>query len=183
MAIKTFTSGEVLTAADTNTYLANSGLVYITQATIGSGVSSVTVSNAFSSTYDSYKVIVNGGVGSAAQAINLRLGASATGYYSVTPVFPYAGGAVTNNNVNNGVSWTFAGVSTTVDNNMIFDIIQPFATKVTSVTGSYINPSAGAIAGSFMGFHDNASSFSAFTLIVTGTMTGGTITVYGYRKA
>jgi hypothetical protein len=29
MAIKTFTTGEVLTAADTNTYLANSGLVYV----------------------------------------------------------------------------------------------------------------------------------------------------------
>jgi hypothetical protein len=27
MAIKTFTTGEVLTAADTNTYLANSGLI------------------------------------------------------------------------------------------------------------------------------------------------------------
>jgi hypothetical protein len=30
MAIKTFTTGEVLTASDTNTYLANSGLVFET---------------------------------------------------------------------------------------------------------------------------------------------------------
>jgi hypothetical protein len=30
MAIKTFTSGAVLTSADTNTYLNNGGLVYIT---------------------------------------------------------------------------------------------------------------------------------------------------------
>ncbi len=29
MAVKTFTTGEVLTAADTNTYLNNGGLVYI----------------------------------------------------------------------------------------------------------------------------------------------------------
>ena len=183
MAIKTFTTGEVLTASDTNTYLANSGLVYIKQQTIGTAVSSVTVTDACSADYDNYRVIVTGGVGSTAQAINLRLGASATGYYSVTPVFPYAGGAVTNNNVNNGVSWTFAGVSTTVNNNMIFDLMQPFATKVTTVTGSYLNPTAGAIAGGFYGFHDSASSFTAFTLIVGGTMTGGIIYVYGYRKA
>jgi hypothetical protein len=38
MAIKTFTTGEVLTASDTNTYLANSGLVYVKSQTIGSGV-------------------------------------------------------------------------------------------------------------------------------------------------
>jgi hypothetical protein len=29
MAIKTFTTGEVLTASDTNTYLANAGLVFV----------------------------------------------------------------------------------------------------------------------------------------------------------
>ena len=34
MAIKTFTTGEVLTAADTNTYLANSGLVYVASGTV-----------------------------------------------------------------------------------------------------------------------------------------------------
>ena len=81
MAIKTFTAGEVLNASDTNTYLANSGLVYIKQQTIGNLVPSVTVTDAFSADYDNYRVIVTGGVGSAAQAINLRLGASATGYY------------------------------------------------------------------------------------------------------
>ena len=34
MAIKTFTTGEVLTASDTNTYLANAGLVYITSTAV-----------------------------------------------------------------------------------------------------------------------------------------------------
>lgn len=52
MAIKTFTTGEVLTASDTNTYLANSGLVFVKSQTIGSAVTSVTVSDAFSATYD-----------------------------------------------------------------------------------------------------------------------------------
>ena len=60
MAVQTFTSGQVLTAADTNTYLANSGLVYVTSGTIGVAVSSVTVSSVFSSTYDSYKIVISG---------------------------------------------------------------------------------------------------------------------------
>jgi hypothetical protein len=178
MPVPVFTSGEILTAANMNQV----GLWLVKTQTIGSAVSSVTVSDAFSADYDNYRIIVSGGVGSTAQAIGLRLGANATGYYSVTPVFPYAGGAVTNNNVNNGVSWTFAGVSSTVNNNLIVDIMQPFSTKVTTITGTYIVPAAAGNAGGFHGFHDNASSFSAFTLIVGGTMTGGTIRVYGYRN-
>jgi hypothetical protein len=56
MAIKTFTTGEVLTASDTNTYLANAGLVYITSTAVSG--STVTVSNCFDSTYDWYKVVL-----------------------------------------------------------------------------------------------------------------------------
>ena len=53
MAVKTFTTGEVLTASDTNTYLANAGLVYITSTSVGTG-GSLTVSNCFSATYNNY---------------------------------------------------------------------------------------------------------------------------------
>jgi hypothetical protein len=74
MAIKTFTTGEVLTAADTNTYLANSGLVYVASTTVGTGVSSVTVSSAFNSTYDNYKIIYSGGVGSVTTTISMSKG-------------------------------------------------------------------------------------------------------------
>jgi hypothetical protein len=59
MAIKTFTAGSVLTASDTNTYLANSGLVYITTLSPSTG-STIQFTNAFSSTYKNYRVIVSG---------------------------------------------------------------------------------------------------------------------------
>jgi hypothetical protein len=39
MAVKTFTAGETATAADTNTYLANSGLVYVAGASFSGAVS------------------------------------------------------------------------------------------------------------------------------------------------
>ena len=51
MAVKTFSVGETLTASDTNTYLTNGGLVYITEGT-ASNTSAVDVNSVFSSTYD-----------------------------------------------------------------------------------------------------------------------------------
>ena len=59
MAIKTFTSGEVLTASDTNTYLNNGGLVYITQGALTSSTAALTFNNVFSSTYDNYRIVVD----------------------------------------------------------------------------------------------------------------------------
>ena len=42
MAIKTFTTGEVLTASDTNTYLNNGGLVFINQVSYTASTSTET---------------------------------------------------------------------------------------------------------------------------------------------
>ena len=83
MAIKTFTTGEVLTASDTNTYLANAGLVYVTSVTVGTGVTTVSVSSCFTSTYDSYEILYNNGVSSVTEVLYLQLsGITGTNYYS-----------------------------------------------------------------------------------------------------
>ena len=81
MAVKTFTT-EVLTSADTNTYLANSGLVYITSTTIGTGVSSVTLSSVFSATYDNYRVIYQIGDANTINALNITFNNSTGATYS-----------------------------------------------------------------------------------------------------
>jgi hypothetical protein len=63
--------------------------------------------------------------------------------------------------------------------NIDIDLFSPFLAKFTTVFGSY----AGTVAGSLSGYHGVATSYTAFTLSTAGnTMTGGTITVYGYRK-
>lgn len=54
MAIKTFTTGEVLTASDTNNFLANSGFQYINNGTF-SNAASVDVTG-FSSLFDFYQL-------------------------------------------------------------------------------------------------------------------------------
>lgn len=52
MAIKTFTTGEVLTVSDTNTYLNNGGLVYISAIT--TTAATVFLDGVFTSTYENY---------------------------------------------------------------------------------------------------------------------------------
>jgi len=183
MAIKTFTTGEVLTASDTNTYLANAGLVYVTSQTVGTAVSSVTISSAFSTTFDNYKIIYTGGVGSATQPIAFQFDGGTTAYYSSSPTALYTSSTAQSFGVNNQSSWQNAGVSTADNNFLDIDVLCPFLAKFSGISGVYINPTAGGYAGVTSGYHGSATSYTGFKLIVTGTLTGGTITVYGYRKA
>ena len=183
MAVKTFTT-EVLTSADTNTYLANSGLVYVGSSTIGSGVLTHTVSSAFNSTYDNYRIVIGGGVGSGLSSFTLKLGASTTGYYEIvnygsyaTPTVPLSAGAA------NGSSFSFVGYMGASYQQASFDLINPNKAQWTSLNGS--SWAAGTVAGMSCGVHQVATAYTDFTLGTNGgvTMTGGTVTVYGYRKA
>ena len=177
MAIKTFTTGEVLTASDTNTYLANSGLVFVSSTTIGTAVSSVTVSNCFSSTYTNYKIVAFGGIGSSLQAMSMTLTGSATSYYQILTYWAYAGGAASSAGVSNQAQWAYIGESG--DSNTIdIDVLGPNTAKYTQFAGNYI----GSVAGTIAGYHAQTTAYTGFTIATGGTMTGGTITVYGYRK-
>ena len=183
MAIKTFTAGAVLTAADTNTYLANSGLVYVTSATVGTAVASVTVPSAFSSTYDNYRIVFGGGVASSASGqLNLKLGSSTTGYYGVLQYALYAAGGNLVAQDNNAAAFSYMA---NINVNQVagsIDLLQPYLAKHTLVKdASWIASNA---CGTYCGIHQVATSYTDFTFIPNaGTLTGGTITVYGYRKA
>jgi len=183
MAVKTFTTGEVLTASDTNTYLANSGLVYVTSQTVGTAVSSVTVSNAFSSTYDNYKITYTSGVSSITQSLNLSLGSTTTNYFNATTYTVYSTGLVQSTN-NNGLvgSFVYAGAcDPNVGNQLFLDIFNPFLTKYTTFNGAFMVTDVSGVSG---GVQKSNTSFTSFTITPgAGTLTGGTITVYGYRKA
>lgn len=189
MAIKTFTTGEVLTAADTNTYLANGGLVYIKSQTVGTGVTSVNVTSAFNADYDAYRITYIGGTLNALTLIGLYMGAAAAanGYYGARPIVNVGTGAVTSATDNNVGQWQSFGVGSTTYANLIFDVIDPFAARRTQVFSPYweLNPGGSSFMGAYSGALDNTTSYTSFTLDPFGgnTMTGGTITVYGYRKA
>jgi hypothetical protein len=160
------------------------GLVLIKTQTIGSGVSSVTISDAFSSTYDNYKIILNGGVASASTSISLQLGSSTTGYYAGLIFLTYSTSSVTGAGTNNGGAFSYAGVGTTNSLAASIELLNPFNTKTTGITSQYIENGSPGSGGTYNGFHNSATSYTAFTLSSgVQTMTGGTIRVYGYRNS
>ena len=161
-------------------YLLNGGqgLTLVKKQVIGSAVSSVNVTGAFSATYENYKIVVSGGVGSGA-IISLRLGASTTGYFN-TLVFgnTWASPTATGASTNNGSLWNFIGYSDANQQFLNCDISQPFLSKYSFINGSYVSDTN---AGAVQGVHKVATSYTDFTLVpAAGTFTGGTIYVYGY---
>lgn len=192
MAIKTFAVGDVLTAADTNTYLANAGLVVVTpsgatngtvsgaKVTIGTTVSSVTVSGVFSSTYDAYRVVISGGVASATNVLQLTLGATATGYYYAGKGRTYAGVDV-NLGSQNTTNY-YAGEGSTNALTLDCTIISPNLAKNTQFSSTVSAARTDGYQLAIAGYLADTTQYTAFTLTAsTGTITGGTIMVYGYR--
>lgn len=182
MAVKTFTDNTGLPASDINTYLANSGLVYIKQQTIGTAVSSVTVSSAFSADYDNYVITCHGGASSAQGALGLQLGATVTGYYGNMIYSTHGSTAVLAVSDNNAVRFTHIGSANGDFISLNVNLLNPFVASKTVATG--VGTVYTTVNGSYNGWLNNSTSYTAFSLIPNaGTLTGGIITVYGYRKA
>jgi len=202
MAIKTFTTGEVLTASDTNTYLNNGGLVLISSGitvssaggtaatisngtvTIGSSNTSVTVSGAFSATYENYKIIFSGfaasTLGSAAYLkLNNSTGSTYFGnmIYNV-PTSSSIGGVSAANGTSNG--FFVCTTSTTGTNSFEAMINAPFLAVTSNCVGNF---SGRSYNGQFSTHDSNAASSTGFIFAPgSGNVSGGTIRVYGYRQ-
>ena len=150
--------------------------------TVGSGNTSVTVSNAFSSNFDNYRIVYSGGTASAVQAITMQMEGSTAGYYGNLFGASFQNTTTSANPIDNQSSWLYAGISSTINNHVCIDIFNPFLTKVTTINGTYIPTATNGFCGSIMGFHNSAASYTGFKLAVPGTISGGTIRVYGFRN-
>jgi hypothetical protein len=173
----TFTSGAVLTAAQMNSV----GLWLVKTQTIGAGVSSVAVTGAFSTDYENYKIIISGGTGSTTADILFNFTGSTANYYQAQIISTYATGAVTGSGSAATASWTVGYSSGSVINANV-DIQGPFLAKTTQF--GCARPTMSTLgSGVFVsGFHNVATSYTGFTLTPTGgTLTGGTIAIYGYK--
>ena len=181
MAVKTFTTGEVLTAADTNTYLNNGGLVYITSVTVGSAVASVTLTNVFSSTYDVYSIVLNNIDFSGLNDVRFNFDDAATNYNWSFMQMSYSSATITGYRAQTQANSVIGIGGTSNDTNLVLTVFGPnLAARTTySVhqnTDSYTNVGGGN--------QDATTQHTKFKISTSGTsMTGGTITVYGYRKA
>lgn len=156
------------------------GLRLIKKQTIGSAVASVSVTSAFSATYENYKILISGGVGSTINEIRFNLTGNTAGYYG-GPIFKPFNSTVVSGVANNNFAYWTTGFTTTQGMSHNVDLQNPFLTQPTTFTAnSVVNNTAGSVWIN-NGMHDSVSSFTGFTLSAsTGTFTGGTIYVYGY---
>ena len=78
---------------------------------------------------------------------------------------------------NNGSNFIYTGAVSSVGLNFAVQIFQPFLSTVTRIFNSFAEDTA---AGTTVGTLRNTTSYTDFTLSLSaGTMTGGTIRVYG----
>jgi hypothetical protein len=169
-------------AASSTVSNVSSGLVYIKSQTIGSAVSSVNVTSAFSSTYDHYKILIAGGTASQSAELNMTIGATVTNYHYQF-VFTAWNTSVSCDASKVGTKFAYVGSMNTTG--MIADItvLSPNLAANTRVYASGVGD-AGSYVGNSSGLLINTTQYTDFTITPNaGTMTGGTITVYGYRKA
>jgi hypothetical protein len=78
-------------------------------------------------------------------------------------------------------SLVYVGNATTSGIFANIEVVTPFdSAKNTFMSSGFNSPTE---AGPFIGQTADTVSYTAFTIISSSAMTGGTITVYGYRKA
>ena len=169
---------------------AASGLTLVKTQTIGSGVSSVSVSGAFSSTYDNYLIVLSGGVASLNNWLLLNFGSTTTGYYHVN-FYGDANSAGPSAFAGSNDSSMYFGAGSANSLNGQATIIAPNLAKRTNVYGTTMRTTTTSSKSrwlSYGGFENSDTQHTAFTLTAAdagdgnGTLTGGTIKVYGYQN-
>lgn len=186
MAVKTFTTGEVLTSANTNTYLANSGLVFVKQETFA-GVGNAPINDVFvNATYRNYRVLFYA-TRNTTSGITLRLRTGTTDDTNANYGNQYA----TFNNATlsaagqNLTAFNFNGTTDSQSLSVTFDIFNPNDTVNTLLSGQseqglFATASANSL---FWGRKADTTAYTGLNFIAsTGTISGN-IVVYGYRNA
>lgn len=156
-----------------------SALVLVKTQTIGSAVSSVTVSDAFSSTYDNYWVSITGGAASAALEFYLTFGAASTGYKFTQILSAFSNTLITAGSTAGSSIQAFRADPNGI--NVEFNVLSPNLAKITAVRGSSFD---NAQFNAPYGILNDTTAYTAFTITTgSGTLTGGTIRVYGYQNS
>jgi hypothetical protein len=182
MPVPDFSPGEVLTAAAMDSI----GLWLVKTQTVGTAVSSVTVTNAFSANYDNYRVIYSGGT-QTANDLSMKFGPTSvaghnTQYYSTLFYASNNPGAFALAQTTNAGDMAWVGGGSTTATWASFDVFSPNLARWSKVhTGMYQNGNA---IGLQTGEHRSTGQFTDLILVAGGGafMSGGIIRVYGYRN-
>jgi hypothetical protein len=160
------------------------GLVRISTTTATSG-SSLNITNAFSSTYNTYLVIIDdllyntgGGV------LRMTLGATATGYYWTRIGASYAAGTVSTDFGNNATSFTIGQGDNTNKGGASVIITNPNLAAVTGFNSLPFDPRTAEGSQTYQGFANNTTQYTDFTLTPGSSRTFANVSVkvYGYAQ-
>jgi hypothetical protein len=189
------TNGQVLTVASGvpswATPSSASGLTLISTTSF-SGVSSQSVNNCFSSTYDNYRIIMNITTFSGTDNAQVRMRLRASGTDNTSTYFTannyYYGGSTTDTSYENGNGF-LAGYAMNNTNEggslALIDMMDPFIATETVMTGigqTFFSNLGHSYAQRMSGTSFNQTSYDGFTLIpASGTITGK-VRVYGYAN-
>ena len=161
----------------------SAGLVFISRTTIGSAVSSVTLSNIFSADYDNYRILISGGSGSTNAFLQFSFSGAATAAYNYQILY----GAWNTTASASGASgadpyFPYMGTMTPTSLQGCVDIQSPYLTEQTFLGSFYARPGhIGAVTANVL---NDTSSYTGVTLSpASGTFSDGNIDVYGYAKA
>jgi len=160
-----------------------------------SGVSSQSVSDVFSASYDNYKVIVR--LSSISGALNLQLRLRVSGadnsankygqagvFYTLNSSSASSGGIAQTNpstlfQVGGGIG---AGATEQISEIGIFNPFLTVNTKFTHHTGSFSSTDTYVEGNNGVGQHNVASSFTGFTLLASANNMTGIVSTYGVNK-
>jgi hypothetical protein len=165
--------------------LGNSGLVLVATAT-PTAVSSVSINNCFTSTYENYKVVITQTAISGSADFTLRLravGTDTTTDYVSQLTESYTSSVVTTANPSGTDDW-YIGRDSDVAGTTIFDIFRPQTATRTDLMGSgvYLAPGAVYVGQQYNNVQTSSTQFDGFTLLKDNSFTG-TIRVYGYSNS
>ena len=181
MSFPVFASGDVLNASDMNAV----GLWLVKSQTVGSGVASVVVTGAFSSSYKNYLVKYTGGVASSGGAqLRIAFNVDTTNSYYSNIITQTAGLATVNGQAFGALTgFTVVGYVDTGDFSCALNINNPNQALNTNFYGSFNCLGGSSQVGTVGGWSISTGANTGFTFYPSaGTLTGGTISVYGIRN-
>jgi hypothetical protein len=165
------------------TSLSAGGLVLISTTTATSG-GTVNVTNAFSSTYNSYMIVIDNMLyNTGGQTLSMTLGATSTGYYYGGITIGYTTGTVTGSNGNNTSSWLLGQGDNTNRGGAIVYLTNPNLAATTGYTSLGVDPRTAESTKFYQGFVNNTTQYTDFTIsAATRTFASVSIKVYGYAQ-
>jgi len=176
MPVPDFSPGEVLTAAAMDSI----GLWLVKTQTVGTAVSSVTVSDAFNADFIDYKIVYTGGTASTDGSIAFSFSGSPTGWRGNIIYANFLSGTVQSIGENNTTTASYIGAAASGFPQVVADLQNPFLAQPSLISASYVDSGN---AGRSTYHHSASTSYTGFTLTkAAGTISGGVIKVYGYRK-